>query len=120
MEKLQPLISRQFPNDNRTSQNVNSQETDPILAQEAIQQVAKRQCQYCFRRFSIQSSFSSLFSGRPSSSQMKKQATIMGMPVTVEVLDSGVTNEDIQEVFAYLHYIDKKFSTYRKDSELPN
>lgn len=42
----------------------------------------------------------------------------MGMPVTVEVVGSGVTAEDIQEVFAYLHYIDKKFSTYKKDSEI--
>ena len=49
---------------------------------------------------------------------MKKQVTIMGMPVTVEVLDSGVTNEDIQEIFSYLHYIDKKFSTYKQDSEI--
>jgi thiamine biosynthesis lipoprotein len=49
---------------------------------------------------------------------MKKQATIMGMPVTVQVVDSAVTAEDIQEVFAYLHYIDQKFSTYKKDSEI--
>jgi len=49
---------------------------------------------------------------------MKKQTTIMGMPVTVEVVDSGATAEAIQEVFAYLNYIDQKFSTYKKDSEI--
>jgi thiamine biosynthesis lipoprotein len=49
---------------------------------------------------------------------MKKQAIIMGMPVTVQIIDAGATSEDIQEVFAYLNYIDKKFSTYKKDSEI--
>jgi thiamine biosynthesis lipoprotein len=49
---------------------------------------------------------------------MKKQATIMGMPVTVQIVDSNATDEDIQDVFAYLHYIDQKFSTYKKDSEI--
>jgi thiamine biosynthesis lipoprotein len=49
---------------------------------------------------------------------MKKQAVIMGMPVTVQIVDSKATDEDIQEVFAYFNYIDKKFSTYKKDSEI--
>src|ERR1035437_8357817 len=49
---------------------------------------------------------------------MKKQAIIMGMPVTVQIIDAGATSEDIQEVFAYFNYIDKKFSTYKRDSEI--
>ncbi len=49
---------------------------------------------------------------------MKKQATIMGMPVTVEIVDYGATSEDIQSVLAYFHYIDGKFSTYKSDSEI--
>jgi FAD:protein FMN transferase len=49
---------------------------------------------------------------------MKKQTIIMGMPVTIEVCESKVTDEDINEVFSYFHYIDKKFSTYKKDSEI--
>jgi thiamine biosynthesis lipoprotein len=49
---------------------------------------------------------------------MKKQAVIMGMPVTVNVVDAGVSDEDINEVFSYFHYIDSKFSTYRTDSEI--
>lgn len=42
----------------------------------------------------------------------------MGMPVTVKIIDAGATSEDIQEVFAYFNYIDKKFSTYKRDSEI--
>lgn len=42
----------------------------------------------------------------------------MGMPVVVNVIDANATNEDVQEVFSYLHYVDKKFSTYKKDSEI--
>lgn len=49
---------------------------------------------------------------------MKKHADIMGMPVTIHVIDASVTQEDINEVFSYFHFIDKKFSTYKKDSEI--
>jgi thiamine biosynthesis lipoprotein len=49
---------------------------------------------------------------------MKNQAMIMGMPVTIQITDGNATDEDIQEVFAYLRYIDQKFSTYKKDSEI--
>ena len=49
---------------------------------------------------------------------MKKQTVSMGMPVTVNVADKNVTNEDISEVFSYFHYIDQKFSTYKENSEI--
>jgi FAD:protein FMN transferase len=49
---------------------------------------------------------------------MKKQAIVMGMPATINVIDIGVTEEDINEVFSYFNYIDKKFSTYKEDSEI--
>lgn len=49
---------------------------------------------------------------------MKKQTISMGMPVTVNVIDKNVTDEDINEVFSYFHYIDEKFSTYKKNSEI--
>jgi thiamine biosynthesis lipoprotein len=49
---------------------------------------------------------------------MKKQAVVMGMPATVNVTDISVMEEDISEVFSYFHFIDKKFSTYKKDSEI--
>lgn len=42
----------------------------------------------------------------------------MGMPATVNVTDISVMEEDISEVFSYFHFIDKKFSTYKKDSEI--
>jgi len=49
---------------------------------------------------------------------MKKQTVSMGMPVTVKVIDKNVTQEDINEVFSYFHYIDNKFSTYKANSEI--
>jgi thiamine biosynthesis lipoprotein len=49
---------------------------------------------------------------------MKKQKIIMGMPVTINVVDKNATNEDISEVFSFLHFIDGKFSTYKKGSEI--
>jgi len=49
---------------------------------------------------------------------MKLQTVAMTMPVMVEVKDRLATEEDINEVFAYLHYIDNKFSTFKKDSEI--
>lgn len=49
---------------------------------------------------------------------MKRHTVSMAMPVTINVIDRGVTNEDINEVFAYFHYIDSKFSTYKKNSEI--
>jgi thiamine biosynthesis lipoprotein len=50
--------------------------------------------------------------------KMKKQAVVMGMLATVNVIDSRVTEEDLSEVFSYFHFIDKKFSTYKVDSEI--
>jgi len=49
---------------------------------------------------------------------MKKQASIMGMSVIIQVIDASVTQEDLNEVFSYFHYIDKKFSTYKENSEV--
>lgn len=42
----------------------------------------------------------------------------MGMACVVNVVDKGVTEEDIIEIFSYFHYIDKKFSTYKGNSEI--
>lgn len=49
---------------------------------------------------------------------MKRQKIIMGMPVTVDVLDKNVTDEDVSEVFSYLNFIDQKFSPYKPNSEV--
>lgn len=41
----------------------------------------------------------------------------MGMPITVEIVDN-CTVGDFKIVFDYFNYIDKKFSTYKKSSEI--
>ena len=49
---------------------------------------------------------------------MKETRLLMGMPITVEVVDATVLPKDIDEVFAYFEYIDNTFSTYKKTSEI--
>ena len=49
---------------------------------------------------------------------MKQTRILMGMPVTVEVVDRNVTEEVLETVYAYFEYIDEKFSTYKETSEI--
>ncbi len=49
---------------------------------------------------------------------MKQLQLLMGMPITVEVVDSGVTEADIEKVFAYFRSVDDTFSTYKEHSEI--
>jgi thiamine biosynthesis lipoprotein len=42
----------------------------------------------------------------------------MGMPVTLEVIDSSVIGEIFDTVFSYFEYVDAKFSTYKEASEI--
>ena len=42
----------------------------------------------------------------------------MGMPIIIEVVDSRMTAQNLDSVFAYLEYVDRKFSTYKPDSEI--
>lgn len=42
----------------------------------------------------------------------------MGMPITVEIVDQGVTKEIFDEIFGYFSYIDETFSTYKNSSEI--
>lgn len=42
----------------------------------------------------------------------------MGMPITVEVRDAGVTQLHLDEVFAYFATVDDAFSTYKETSEI--
>lgn len=49
---------------------------------------------------------------------MKQTKLIMGMPVTLEILDQDVSEDIFQKVFNYFSSIDNKFSTYKKDSEI--
>jgi FAD:protein FMN transferase len=43
---------------------------------------------------------------------------VMGMPVIVDVRDGHVREEALDEVFAWLHEVDARFSTYKPDSEI--
>lgn len=49
---------------------------------------------------------------------MKQSRNIMGMPITVEIVDKKARGKDIDEVFDYFNYVDLKFSTYKTDSEV--
>ena len=49
---------------------------------------------------------------------MKSTRVIMGMPITVEVMDASVTEKDMEEVFNYFNYVDQTFSPYKPESEL--
>lgn len=42
----------------------------------------------------------------------------MGMPITLEVVDTAVTQGDLDKVFAYFTSIDDRFSTYKDTSEI--
>lgn len=43
---------------------------------------------------------------------------VMGMPVIVEVCDMGFDETVLDRVFAWLHFVDATFSTYRQDSDI--
>lgn len=49
---------------------------------------------------------------------MNTTRTLMGMHISVEVNDRGVTKKDIQDVFNFFTYVDEKFSTYKDTSEI--
>jgi thiamine biosynthesis lipoprotein len=49
---------------------------------------------------------------------MKETWLLMGMPVTVEVADKGVSASDLEAVYTYLVYVDETFSTYKETSEI--
>ena len=49
---------------------------------------------------------------------MKQLQLLMGMPITVEVVDPGVSEADIERVFAYFRAVDDIFSTYKEHSEI--
>ena len=49
---------------------------------------------------------------------MKQTRLLMGMPVTLEVVDARATEAVLAEVFGYFEYVDEKFSTYKDRSEI--
>lgn len=42
----------------------------------------------------------------------------MGMPITIEAVDSAITQDDLDKVFAYFVSVDETFSTYKATSEI--
>jgi len=49
---------------------------------------------------------------------MKQTRLLMGMPITLEVIDTSVSQDDLDNVFAYFVAIDNTFSTYKDTSEI--
>lgn len=49
---------------------------------------------------------------------MKETRLLMGMPVTVEIVDAHATQHDLDCVYGYFEYVDAKFSTYKEASEI--
>lgn len=49
---------------------------------------------------------------------MKDTQSIMGMPITVEIVDDNATVQTLQQVFDYFTQVDRVFSTYKPDSEI--
>jgi FAD:protein FMN transferase len=49
---------------------------------------------------------------------MKQLQLLMGMPITVEIIDPSVTEADIESVFASFRAVDDTFSTYKEESEI--
>lgn len=43
---------------------------------------------------------------------------LMGMPVTVEIVDAGVNENTFAEIYAYFEGVDERFSTYKEHSEI--
>lgn len=49
---------------------------------------------------------------------VKQTRILMGMPVTVEIVDAAASDSVMDEVFDYFQYVDEKFSTYKETSEI--
>jgi FAD:protein FMN transferase len=49
---------------------------------------------------------------------MKQTRLLMGMPITLEVVDPIVSPDDLEKVFAYFVSVDEIFSTYKATSEI--
>ncbi len=49
---------------------------------------------------------------------VKQTRILMGMPITVEVVDAAASDAALDDVFDYFQYVDDKFSTYKDSSEI--
>ncbi|HLN19144.1 MAG TPA: FAD:protein FMN transferase [Patescibacteria group bacterium] len=48
----------------------------------------------------------------------KQTRILMGMPITVEILDENIESKIFDRVFDYFHYVDEKYSPFKSTSEL--
>jgi thiamine biosynthesis lipoprotein len=53
-----------------------------------------------------------------STNSMKETRLLMGMPITVEIVDERVSEDDLEAVYSYLVSVDETFSTYKETSEV--
>lgn len=49
---------------------------------------------------------------------MKETRLLMGMPITVEVIDQNINALEIDKIYRYFESVDKRFSTYKETSEI--
>lgn len=49
---------------------------------------------------------------------MKETKLLMGMPITVEIVDSYANKESLDNIFSYFANIEKKFSVFKNDTEI--
>ena len=49
---------------------------------------------------------------------MKQTRLLMGMPITVEILDPGTTVDQLDAVFDFFVSVDERFSLYKEESEI--
>lgn len=49
---------------------------------------------------------------------LRQTRLLLGMPITVEAVDVGATEDDLERVFSYFAAIDERFSTYKPTSEV--
>ncbi len=49
---------------------------------------------------------------------MKETKLLMGMPISVEIVDETATQDNINKIFDYFKYIDEKFSVFKNNSEI--
>lgn len=49
---------------------------------------------------------------------MKETQLVMGMPITVELVDEQATPDHTKQVFDYFQYVDTTFSTYKPTSQI--
>ena len=49
---------------------------------------------------------------------MKQTRLLMGMPITIEIIDPSTTNAIFDVVYDYFNYVDETFSTYKDTSEI--